>query len=889
MDALRRHSNLVLQAPPGSGKTTRLPPALVTWGLVAGKVIVLEPRRLAVRAAARWIASEQGWTLGEEVGYQIRFERRAGPRTRLLFVTEGILRRMLGDDPFLDGIDALVFDELHERSLDADLSLALARRVQRDARPELRLVAMSATLDPRPLSAFLGDCPVLQSSGALHPVARRYLTQPIGEPGPTGLVERMVWGVGEALRTAEGDVLAFLPGVGEITRVGERLAERWAAPGRVGPGGSREDDTPLVLPLYGDLPPEQQDAVLRCAPGQRRRVILATNVAETSVTVDGVRVVVDGGYARELRHDPASGLDRLELVRISRQAADQRAGRAGRQSPGTCLRLWTELDDRSLAAATLPEVARVDLAGACLELLAWGEQPETFPWFETPASDRLAAARALLLALGAIDAHGVTPLGRTLARLPLHPRLGRLLINTADLGHASLGALAAAVLSERPSTRRRDGHASSASDLLDLCERATHPVRLLQIRDQLLSLLPAGSRGADRPQRSDWERRASSAAAGGGPRASAPRSRDEAGDPSPDVPTTSNHETSPVSSPASALGRAVLAAYPDRLARRREPGSPRAVLVGGQGVRLADTSAVRDAELFVAVDLDGGRAGDRIYRDGVATHGEALVRIASAVDPAWLPADTVRTTTEATYDPERDRAIGVQRTRYVVAGSGEDTLVLSEKVVPAPPEAVVEALVVAASADLARAVPLDEPALASLLARIRFLAGAMPELALPNLDDASLRELLPGLATGCRSLAELRRAAWCQAIVGLLDHRQRGTLDRHAPERLAVPSGSDVRVDYRGSDGPPILAVRIQEMFGLADTPRLADGRVPVLLHLLAPNGRPQQVTMDLRSFWNSTYAEVRKELAGRYPKHSWPTDPWNAPPQRRPPRRPAG
>ena len=820
--ALRQGSAAVLIAPTGAGKTTRVPPALLASGIGGGQqIVMLEPRRIAARAAARRMAEEGGWTLGREVGYQVRFERKAGPETRILVVTEGILVQRLQSDPFLEGVGAVIFDELHERGLQTDLSLAMARRVQREVRPDLKLVAMSATLDPGPVAAFLGGCPTIESRGRLYPVDILYLDRPDDRPLPGQIAA----GVRRVLAATPGDVLVFLPGVGEIQRSAESLA-----------GLAAEQDL-AVLPLYGDLPAERQDAVLR--PLDRRKVVLATNVAETSITVDGVTAVVDSGAVRRLRFDPATGLDRLELGRISRASADQRAGRAGRQAPGICLRLWPAWEQATLPERETPEIARVDLAGPALQLLAWGEPDlAAFDWFEPPDPSALATATFLLRQLGAVNDQGVTALGRTMARLPVHPRLGRLLIEGQRLGRAREAALLAALLSERdpfPRAPRGTGpRRASRSDLLDRLDALEAFERrnafdgdlnagaaryVLRARDQLLELakreLAADGRGGTEDS----------------------------------------------------LLRALLAAYPDRVARRREPRSPRGLMVGGRGVRLADESAVLEAPLFVCVELDAG------------TSSEALVRKASEIEPAWLPAERLRTTIDLEFDESRDRVAAWKRTRY-------EDLVIAEAEVP-PPDAAETARVLAAAAAgrLDRALPLDDPEVAAFLARVRSLADWMPELALPRFTDGELRELLPALAAGRKSFAELRRAPLLDALQGALSYQQLEAVRREAPERLEVPSGSQIRIAYEPGQ-PPVLAARIQEMFGLAETPRVAAGRVPVLLHLLAPNGRPQQVTHDLRSFWENTYRQVRKELAGRYPRHSWPEDPWNAKPQRRPQRR---
>ncbi|HEX9736545.1 MAG TPA: ATP-dependent helicase HrpB [Thermoanaerobaculia bacterium] len=821
LGALATNAALVLRAPTGAGKTTRVPPALLDAGLAGGRrVVMLEPRRVAARAAARRMAEERGTPLGEDVGYQIRFERRYGKSTRVLVVTEGVLVQLLQHDPFLEDAGALVFDEFHERNLASDLSLAMARRVQRDARPDLKLVVMSATLDPAPVAAYLGGCPVVESAGRLHPVTVRYLER----PDPRRPEQVVAAGVRRLLGETPGDVLVFLPGVGEIRRTANALEPLAAERGLA------------VMPLYGDLPSEEQDAVL--VSGPRRKGVLATNVAETSITIDGVTGVVDSGLVRVLRFDPASGLDRLELTRASRVSAEQRAGRAGRQQPGVCLRLWTEHDDRSLPARDVPEIRRVDLAGPLLELLAWGERDvAAFEWFEAPEPAAVERALALLRVLGAVDESGLTATGRRMASLPVHPRLARLVLAGHDAGVRGRAAMLAALVSERDLvTRSTEGppeaaHVSS-SDLLDRLHALDDFVRAGYGETALGPIHRGRARQVLRAGR-DLERLAERALG----------RQDETED-------------------DDGLLRALLAAYPDRLARRRENGSPRGVMVGGRGVRLADASAVRRHELFLCVDLDARR--------------EALVRQASGVEREWLPAESLKATDDVDFDGER--GVGRRRTRYL-------DLVLDEREIAPTPEAASRALATAAADDLDRALDLGRGEVASFLARARSLAEWMPELGLPRFTDAELATLLPVLCAGKRSFAELRRTPLVETLKGVLGYEQLAALERHAPERLEVPSGSRIRLVYEPGR-PPVLAARIQELFGLRETPRVAAGRVAVMVHLLAPNGRPQQVTQDLESFWASTYPQVRKELQGRYPKHAWPADPWTATPEKRPRRR---
>jgi ATP-dependent helicase HrpB len=830
--ALGQSPCLVLRAPTGAGKTTRVPPALLDAGLAGDReLLLLEPRRLAARAAARRMATERNGRLGDEIGYQVRFDQQCGPKTRILAVTEGILLRRLQDDPFLESTGIIVFDEFHERSLASDLALAMTLRVQQTVRPDLRIVVMSATLTPGPICEFLGGCPLVESEGRLHPVAIQY-APPAARGSP---VDAAAEGVRRMLDETTGDLLVFLPGVPEIRKL-HRALEPLAAEAHV-----------ALFDLYGDLPPEQQDAAL--GPSSRRKIVLATNVAETSVTIAGITGVVDTGLARVLQFDPATGLDRLHLQRISRASTEQRAGRAGRTAPGVCLRLWSEREQQGRPEREIPEIGRVDLAGTALELLCWGEHDlAAFPWFEAPAPAAIEQALDLLDRLGAIErlrgtlSAQPTDLGRQIARVPVHPRLSRMLLAADQLGWASAAALAAALLSERDPFQRETGPQGprtaqhrSQSDLLDRVsallafeQRSTRDSLLrrinpsaarfvLQARDQLLRSL----RSASNTKRC---------------------SLDEA------------------------LGRAVLAAFPDRLASRREAGSRRAVMVGGKGVRLADESAVTEAELFICLDVDARRT-------------EGLARLASAVERNWLDAARLQTTTDVHFDVERDRVTAIRRTTW-------EDLILDQAPTSPPADADIGGLLAdAAAADLDRALPLNNPAVHGFLARVRSLRQWMPELGLPAFDADELSALLPTLCAGKRSFAELQRAPLVDYLRGALTSAQLQAVEREAPERIAVPSGNRIALEYNPGS-PPVLAVRIQEIFGLTETPRIAAGRVPVLLHLLAPNYRPQQITSDLRSFWDNTYEQVRKDLRRRYPKHAWPEDPWNAPPERRPGRR---
>jgi ATP-dependent helicase HrpB len=790
-----------------------VPPALLDAGLAGNRrIIVLEPRRIAARAAARRMSAERSTAPGDLFGWHVRFERQANRNTRVLAVTPGILLRLLQDDPFLDSVGIAVFDEFHERGLESDLALGMVRLVQGNVRPDLKVVVMSATIETAGVAAYLGNCPVVTSEGRTFPVEIIYEPKPEDDRWPKTTARAIV----RVLDQTPGDVLAFLPGVGEIRAASEDLEEL------IG-------DTALILPLHGELPAEEQDRAL--LPQGCRKVVLATNVAETSVTVEGVTAVVDSGLARQLIYDPSVGLDRLELVNISRASADQRAGRAGRTQPGMCIRLWSELSHRSRPAQTEPEIRRVDLAGAALQLLALGESVEIFPWLDPPHEHVARQAMELLELLGAVGCGKLTELGRSLARLPVHPRLGRLLLEGTRLGHARRAALAAALLAERDPFPRGPAPHTTTSDVLDRVEAlegGPSPLGLLN-RNALRFVLRA-----------------------------AEQLRRLVEDQSP--PTHAPRED------AAAVGRALFAAFPDRLCRRREPGSPRGVMVGGRGVKLALSSGVTRAELFLAIDVDAGQA-------------ETLVRLASAVERDWLSADRLRESIDVEFDEAGGRVVAWKRTRF-------EDLVIAERLANAPDgDQVTVVLIDASLHNLERVLPTPDSPAGQFRTRVRCLRAWMPELGLPEYNDADLREVLAWLAPGRRSLEDLTRADWEEAFRSKLTHAQRQAVEREAPERIEVPSGSRIAVTYE-EDRPPVLAVRVQELFGLADTPRVAGGRVKVLLHLLAPNYRPQQVTDDLASFWANTYPVVRKELRARYPKHAWPDDPLAAEPQRRPKRK---
>jgi ATP-dependent helicase HrpB len=851
--ALRRSPSLVIEAPPGAGKTTRVPRAVLEAGLSgAGEVVVLEPRRLAARLAARRVAEEMGERVGGTVGYQVRFEEVAGPRTRLRYLTEGLLTRRLVSDPHLAGVGAVVLDEFHERHLPGDLALGLMKRLQATERPDLKVLVMSATLDAGPVARFL-SAPSLRSEGRLFEVAVEYLS-PAEAARPDRLEEQVASAVRRLVREGlDGDVLVFLPGAAEIRRAREGLEPL-----------ARQAGLDL-LPLHGDLPPEEQDRAVR--PGPRRKVILSTNVAETSVTIEGVAAVVDSGLARVASHSPWSGLPRLEVRKVSRASAAQRAGRAGRTRPGRALRLYTRHDHDSRPEFDLPEVARQDLCEAFLALSALGALTG-FPWFEPPPPAAAGAARALLERLGAVDGRGaVTELGRCMLRFPLHPRLGRLVCEAEARGAAEAGALLAALLGERDIRERAfDGRARGApptgpSDLLELAHlfEEAAGARFAEGRLRSLGLAPGPVQAVERARRQLVQilRR--------------DRSR-----PRTSTPTATATAGSGATPAEDALLLATLAAYPDRVARRREPGSAEVVLAGGGSARLGEESVVREAALLVAVDAEE-RRGDRRAPGAPAAGrgGQVVVRLASAATPEMLLElfpDSLRFEEEVRWNGQAARVEAMERLRY-------QDLTLEETRQASPdPEKAAALLAEAALKEGARAFA-EEGAVDRLLARIAFAARAMPEAGLEPPTEDDLAGALGELCAGRRSFAELREAGLVEALLARLSGRARALLDRAAPERVSLPGGRSVRVHYEAGDKPPWIESRLQDFFGMAAGPRLAEGRAPLTLHLLAPNQRAVQVTSDLAGFWERHYPAVRRELMRRYPRHAWPEDPLRAQP----------
>lgn len=835
--ALDRAGEAVVEAPPGAGKTTRVPRALLDVPFARnGEILVLQPRRLPARLGAARVAEELGEKVGQTIGYAVRFEDVSGPNTRVRFITEGILTRRLLSDPTLGAVSTVVLDEFHERHLATDLTLALCKQLRRTTRPDLRLCVMSATLDAEALVAYLDDCPRLRSEGRRFDVDIEHLPAPDERPLP----QQIAGAVRRALREAPpGDILVFLPGVAEIRRCEEALSDV-----------ARAGDLAL-LPLHGELPLAAQARVV--GPSPQRKVILATNVAETSVTIDGVVTVIDSGLARLAGHSPWSGLSTLSLGKISQASAIQRAGRAGRTRAGVAYRLYTRHDFEQRRAHEVPEIARLDLAEAVLTMRALGvREPADFDWLTPPPQASLSLADELLLRLGAVERGGaLTARGRRMLRFPAHPRLARLLLAAEERGVADDGATLAALIGERDIRERGPrgpvnvrGPRNDGADLIALLEtfEAARAARFAADRVRALGLDPRATEAVDRARRQLLGPLARGGAAPDRTRLELDRE----------------------------LARAALTGFPDRVARRREAGSRTVVLAGGG---TAEVGYEMDSDYLVAIDAEERGAVGR----GAAT----TIRLGCGIDPDWLgdlEGSELRATDTVELDAETGRV--VERSRLMFGA-----LVLDETVRPAPPSEAVAGLL--AEAALAQGLDaFDEPgALAGLRARLALLAQAFPDLALPAVDDASMRAALVAACEGLRSFSELRETGLASRIVAGLPPQVRARLAADAPLAVTLPGGRTVPIHYE-ADQPPWIASRLQDFFGMARGPAVAGGRVPLTLHLLAPNGRDVQVTRDLDSFWRQHYPALRRELGRRYPRHAWPEDGRTATPPPPPPRR---
>jgi ATP-dependent helicase HrpB len=798
--ALQARNAAVLVAPPGAGKTTVVPLALLGAPWVGGrKIVVLEPRRLAARAAAARMAQTLGEKVGETVGYRVRLESRVSAATRVLIVTEGVFTRMILDDPVLDGVAAVIFDEFHERSLDADLGLAFARDAQALLREDLRLLVMSATLDGAAVSRLLDDAPVIESLGRAHPVDTRYLGRDPRERAEDSTTRAVLRALGEET----GSLLVFLPGQGEIRRVEERLTERL------------RDPTVEVAPLYGALEAADQDRALRPAPAGRRKVVLATSIAETSLTIEGVRVVIDSGLARVPRYDPGSGLTRLETVRVSRAAADQRRGRAGRTEPGVCYRLWDEPETRALTPFARPEILESDLARLALDLARWGARDaQGLAFLDSPPAGALAEARGLLTALGALDGQGaLTAHGRALGDLPLAPRLAHMVLEGARRGQGETAARVAALLTER------------------------------------------GLGGADADLRTRLERF---------DRDGAPRARDAKALARRWADTARRHRPQPGAAQPIDPGLLLAEAYPERIAKAR--GKPGEYLtVSGRGVFLEPTDALAREPWLAVGELGGGAARDRILLAAPLEEG------------ALREAFADRLTTEDRIEPDARGRVRARRLKRL------GRIVVEERLIEdAPPELLSGALMAEVTRRGLSVLPWGERSEA-LRGRLAFLHGLDPVW--PDVSDAALAVradawLAPLLAARA-ALSAISDAALAEALLGLVPWDLHRRLDQEAPERFEAPTGSRLRIDYAAESGPRV-EVRVQELFGLKVHPSVAGGRVPLTLALLSPAHRPVQVTRDLPGFWRGSWAAVRAEMRGRYPRHAWPEDPATAAPTTR-------
>ncbi|MDO7845346.1 ATP-dependent helicase HrpB [Hymenobacter sp. M29] len=863
--ALAAHARVVLEAPPGAGKTTVVPLELLAadWRAPEDKILVLEPRQLAVRGAAARLAQLLGEPVGRTIGYRVRLDSKVSKETRVEVITEGILTRMIQDDPALEGVAALVFDEFHERSLNADLGLALALDAQAVLRPELRILIMSATLEAQRLGQWL-PAPVVSSAGFLFPIDTHYLDPRRASSLPSKPNERLAELVPAQVRAAlnthaEGDILVFLPGVGDLQRSARKLE-------------SLPDNIDLHL-LHGELPLETQDAALRPSKAGRRKVILATSIAETSLTIEGVRVVIDGGFARVPRFVPRTGFTTLETVPVARAAADQRRGRAGRLAPGTCYRLWTEAEHHNLPAHRPPEIQTADLSSLALELALWGAaEPTSLRWLDVPPAAAYGQARELLIRLGAVVGHegkGVrgqglipsdspiatpallppyppalkpTPHGRQLAALGLPPRLGHLVVRGQELGHSAAAASLAALLAER---------------------------------DLLRWAAPTDTR----PAPPDLRLRLEALASGRPPlpglalhHATLQRVRDVARNLTGRLGKSANPPTHQAAQPP--VGLLTALAYPDRLAQRETHDRLR--LVTGQRVGLNTTDVDPQATFFAVAHLAGTASAPRATL--AAPLGQDELELAFA--------DQITTTDEVRYDAATQRVTG-RRVRRLGA------LLLDEKVIGQPDAALVARALLNYLQEAGVSKLNWTPAARQLQQRLEFLRQHFPALGTnlttdneqlttttwPAFDDATLtQELADWLGphlTGLKTLDQVQRLDLYELLLARLPGgwAQRQELDRLAPAALEVPSGSHITLDY-SDPAAPVLAVKLQELFGLTETPTVAAGRVPLLLHLLSPGGRPAQVTRDLRSFWEKGYFEVRKDLKGRYPRHPWPDKP---------------
>ncbi len=799
---LKIHPRLILEAPPGSGKTTQVPLALLKAPAFANsKILMLEPRRLAARSAAHYMSHLIGESVGQQIGYRVRLDSCIGPNTRLEIVTEGVLTRLLQADQALADYGVVIFDEFHERSLASDLGLALAHQAQSLLRDDLKLLIMSATLNSERLAQHF-DAPVLQTQGRSYPVEISYAAPPANSYGLRHIEQSIL----QALAQHTGSLLVFLPGQSEIRRLATALASRLPA-------------NVSLSPLYGNLSHQEQDQAIQPAPEGQRKVVLATNLAETSLTIEGIRLVIDSGLERAPRFDAVSGMTELVTRQISQASATQRAGRAGRLEAGNCLRLWHASDSARMLAETPPEILEADLAGLALELALWGSQPDELSWLDPPPPQAWLQAQALLLSLNAIDAQSrITEHGRQLARLPLHPRLAHMVIQGQAAGHTTLAIAVAAILNERDplagQTRESD----------------------LTLRIQALS----GQRNAPGNRVSQLKKSMQQIAE----RLKSPLK----------LQTLSQGRE------LDQLGWVLALAYPERLAQRRPGGPARFLLANGRGAVLADSDALANAEFLAIAHLDGNPRESKIF----------LAASLSREQLDHLTASQQIESTLVSFDPQQGRVKALWQKSY-------QSLILEQKPIQNPgPELIVQALIQGLQAQ-----PEQWPwstELSQWIARADLIAQHDPKWPRMDLESLSdqLEEWLAPFLTGISKLSAIKAQHLQQGLEYRLGYQRVSELNTLAPTHLEVPSGSRIRLDY--SQGPePILAARIQELFGLLQTPKIRNQELPVLIHLLSPARRPVQVTRDLHSFWSETYPQVKKELKGRYPRHFWPDDPFEA------------
>ncbi|MBF0545760.1 MAG: DEAD/DEAH box helicase [Candidatus Riflebacteria bacterium] len=894
-EILSSNSSLVLTASPGAGKTTLIPLALLEAPWTQGKkIVMLEPRRIATKAAAHRMASILESRVGDVVGYQIRFEKRSGPQTRLEILTEGLLMRRLQSDPYLEDTACVIFDEFHERNLHSEIGLAQIKELQQTVREDIKIVVMSATFDPVPVSRYLCNCPIFEVSSPPHPLEIMWFPSPAFSEIPEEIAKTILNIV--VHDKSDGDILAFLPGEGEIFRTISLLSNRPETAGF------------LILPLFGSLPLERQEEAM--SRQSRRKIVVATNVAETSVTIEGVNKVVDSGWCRRMYFDRNTGLEKLENKRISRASADQRSGRAARTGPGVTYRLWSPLEHAEMEAETPPEITRSDLSGCLLELAVWGKpDPEKIDWLLSPPPDSIKNAIELLNLLGAIDKSGKpTVLGELMAGLPLSPRLAAMLLYGKSAGLENDCAEIVAQLSERDIFQRTQESVfppanvtNSSSDVLvrldalhnfqdyDFIDRrALENVK--KIAEQLIEIVKKCNFDRNRTSLSHPQNEKSFQQKAPGTSAAKfdqnaikldknPANFVKSASELQKEFSGSKSNSKKLSSPdwQTGLLKSILAAYPDRVAKRRKPLSERDsksssfLMVGGRGFKLHNQSSVRDAELIVAVSADSGQ--DR----------EGTIRMASRIEKNWLIElfpQLVCTSRGFVWDAEKEMVCAKTTIRFLDLPISESP----SDIKPDESEKVSELVAQEARKDLYKSISWNDDAF-QIIKRIELARSCPMGKNIPLIDEKWLSENLSHFAFNCRSFAELREKSIKRFIENSLEYRQIETLNSLVPEKMTVPSGSNIRIQYP-RDNSPFLAVRIQEIFGWTSTPTILGGRLPLVIHLLSPASRPLQITQDLTGFFKNVYQTIKKEMRANYPRHYWPEDPFTAVAQRGPKKR---